>query len=132
MNAKKANNTNEKVRKLQRKGLISSDFIIGERQAKRQKAMQKMRDNIKGVFASRSMLLIDVQTMIETLNPKIRRMKNYYALKNAGKQLNKMDWYIVKKFTLLYNHKIQNKRRCAHISKVRRIIYRSGLRQFAA
>ena len=65
---------------MERKGLIFSDFIIVERQAKRQKAMQKMRDKIKGVFASRSMLLIDVQTMIETLNPKIRRMKNWQLI----------------------------------------------------
>ena len=97
-----------------------------------QKAMQKMRDNIKGVFASRSMLLMDLQTMIKILNPKITGMKNYYGLKNTGTQLNKMDWYIIKKFTLWYNYKTQNKKRYAHISKVRKIIYRNGLRRFAA
>lgn len=55
------------------------------------KAMQKMRDNIKNVFASRSMLLLDIQKMIEILNPKIIGMQNYYRLRNAGKQLNKVD-----------------------------------------
>ena len=64
------------------------------------KAMQKIRDNIKGVFASRSTLLLDAHKMIEILNPKIIGMKNYYGLNNAGKQLNKIDWYFIKKFTL--------------------------------
>jgi group II intron reverse transcriptase/maturase len=96
------------------------------------KAMQKMRDNIKGVFASRSTLLLDVQDMIGILNPKIIGMRNYYGLKNAGKQLNKMDWYIIKKFTLWYNYKTQRKRRYAGISKVREIIYKNGLQRLAA
>lgn len=95
------------------------------------KAMQKMRDNIKEVFASRSTLLLDVQKMIEILNPKIIGMRNYYGLKNAGKQLNKMDWYIIKKFTLWYNYKTQNRRRYAGISKVRQIIYNKGLQRLA-
>ena len=94
-----------------------------------QKAMQKMRNNIKGVFASRSTLLLDVQNIIKTLNPKIIGMRNYYGLKNAGKQLNKIDWYIIKKFTLWYNYKTQNKRRYAGISNVREIIYKNGLKK---
>lgn len=95
------------------------------------KAMQKMRNNIKEVFASRSTLLLDVQKMIEILNPKIIGMRNYYGLKNAGKQLNKMDWYIIKKFTLWYNYKTQNKRRYSAISKVRKVVYENGLQRFA-
>ena len=95
------------------------------------RAMQKMRNNIKGVFASRSTLLLDIQKMIEILNPKIVGMRNYYGSKNAGKQLNKMDWYIIKKFTLWYNYKTQNKRRYANISRVRRVIYDNGLQRFA-
>ena len=95
------------------------------------KAMQKMRDKIKGVFASRSTLLLDVQEMIKILNPKIIGMRNYYGLKNARKQLNKMDWYIIKKFTLWYNYKIQNGRRHSGISKVRKVIYENGLQRFA-
>lgn len=95
------------------------------------KAMQKMRDNIKSVFASRATLLLDIHKMIEILNPKIIGMRNYYGLKNAGKQLNKIDWYIIKKFTLWYNYKTQNKRRFAGISKVREIIYENGLQRLA-
>ncbi len=93
------------------------------------KAMQKMRDNIKGVFASRSTLLLDVQRMIEILNPKSVGMRTYYGLKNAGEQLNKMDWFIIKKFTLWYNYKTQNKRRYSGISKVRKVIYENGLQK---
>jgi group II intron reverse transcriptase/maturase len=95
------------------------------------KAMQKMRDNIKDVFASRSTLLLDVQEMIKILNPKIIGMRNYYGLKNAGKQLNTMDWYIIKKFTLWYNYKTQNKRRHSGISKVRKVINENGLQKLA-
>lgn len=95
------------------------------------KAMQKMRDNIKEVFASRSTLLLDVQKMIEILNPKIIGMRNYYGLKNAGKELNQMDWYITKKFTLWYNYKTQNERRYAGISKVRKMICGKGLQKLA-
>jgi RNA-directed DNA polymerase len=54
------------------------------------KAMQKMRDNIKSVFANRATLLLGVQDMIEILNPKIIEMRNYYGLKHAGKQLPKI------------------------------------------
>ena len=96
------------------------------------KAMQKMRDNIKGVFKSRATLLLDIKDIIEILNPKIVGMRNYYGLKNAGKQLNKIDWYIIKKFTLWYNYKTQNKRRYSQISKVREIIYKEGLKRLAA
>jgi RNA-directed DNA polymerase len=92
-----------------------------------QKAMQKMRDNIKVVFANRSTLLLDVQDIIKILNPKIIGMRNYYCLKNARVQLNKIDWYIIKKFTLWYNYKTQNRKRYAGISKVREIIYKNGL-----
>ncbi|WP_330371256.1 group II intron reverse transcriptase/maturase [Alkaliphilus transvaalensis] len=94
-----------------------------------QKAMQRMRGNIKRVFASRSTLLLDVQDMIKILNPKISGMRNYYGLKNAGKQLNKMEWYIIKKFTLWYNYKTQNKRRYAGNANVREIIYKNGLKK---
>lgn len=95
------------------------------------KAMQKMRDNIKMVFSSRAKLRLDIHKMIKILNPKIIGMRNYYGLKHAGERLNKMDWYIVKKFTLWYNYKTQNRRRYAGISKVRKIIYDNGLQKLA-
>jgi hypothetical protein len=96
------------------------------------KAMSKMRENIKGVFASRSTLLLDLNTMIKEINPKIVGMRNYYGLKNTGRQLNKIDWYIIKKFTLWYNYKKQKKRRYSGITKVREVIYKNGLQQLAS
>ena len=95
------------------------------------KAMRKMRENIKRVFASRSTLLLDVQVMIKELNPKIIGMRNYYGLKNAGKQLNKIDWYITKKFTIWYNQKTQKRRHFSQISKVRKLINERGLQKLA-
>jgi hypothetical protein len=70
--------------------------------------------------------------MIKELNPKIIGMRNYYGLKNAGKQLYKIDWYIIKKFTIWYNQKTQKRKRHSQISKVRKIIYERGLQKLAA
>lgn len=94
------------------------------------KAMGKMRENIRKVF-TRGRLPLDIKEMIKTLNPKIVGMRNYYGLKNAGKHLNTIDWYIVKKFTVWYNCKRKIKRRYAGISKVRKIIYEQGLQKLA-
>jgi RNA-directed DNA polymerase len=104
----------------------------GTHQFPSKKAMKKMRENIRNVFASRSTLLLDIQEMIRILNPIIIGMRNYYSLKNAGKQLNNIDWYIVKKFMIWYNRKKQKKRRHSQISKVRKVIYEKGLQKLAA
>jgi RNA-directed DNA polymerase len=95
------------------------------------KAMQKMRQNIKEVFANRARLTFDIQEMVKILNPKIIGMRNYYGLKNAGRQLNKIDWYIMTKFTLWYNHKKQRKPRHGYRSKVQEIIVQNGLQKLA-
>jgi len=95
------------------------------------KAMGKMRENIRKVFASRSTLLLDIKDMVKTLNPKIIGMRNYYGLKNAEKQLNKIDWYIIKKFTVWYNCKKKIKRHYSGLSNVRKTIYEQGLQRLA-
>ena len=95
------------------------------------KAMKKMRGRIWEVFASRSTLLLDMKDMIKTLNPKIIGWRNYYGLKNAGRQLNKIDWYLIQKFTIWYNNKVQNSRRLSGIQKVRRTVYEQGLKKIA-
>ncbi|HEX2925077.1 MAG TPA: reverse transcriptase domain-containing protein [Ruminiclostridium sp.] len=81
--------------------------------------------DIRGYFnnINHEKLMLDMPNMIEILNPKVIGMRNDYSLKNAGKQLNKIDWYIIKKFTLWYNYKTGNKRRYSGISKVRGMIY---------
>lgn len=94
------------------------------------KAMKKMRKNISEVFG-RSTLHLDIKDLIEILNPKIIGMRNYYGLKNAKKQLRKIDWYIVMKFAIWYNCKKQSNKRCADIRRVREIIYEQGLQKLA-
>ncbi|TJX16324.1 group II intron reverse transcriptase/maturase, partial [Tissierella creatinini] len=71
------------------------------------------------------------EDMIDILNPKVVGMRNYYGLKNAGKQLNKIDWFIIKKFTLWHNYRTQNNRRYSGISKVRQLTYGKGLKKLA-
>ena len=95
------------------------------------KAMQKMRQNIKDVFASRARLALDVKDMVKILNPKIIGMRNYYGLKNAGRQLNKIDWLIMTKFTIWYNHKKRRKPRHGYWSEVQKVIMQNGLRKLA-
>lgn len=96
------------------------------------KAMQKMRDNIKSVFAHRATLTLSIKEMVDILNPKIIGMRNYYGLIRAKTQLNKVDWYIIKKFILWYNYKTQNNKRYSQISVVRKLIYNEGLEKLVA
>jgi hypothetical protein len=94
------------------------------------KAMQKMKQNIKGVFTRRA-LFLDVRAIIKILNLKIVGMRNYYGLKNANKQLSKIDWYILNKFAVWYNHKKQRRPRHGHLSEVAKLIHDNGLQKLA-
>lgn len=38
--------------------------------------------------------------MNEIVNRRLVGFRNYYGLKHAGKQLNKIDWYVLEKFTV--------------------------------
>ncbi|AOY77507.1 group II intron reverse transcriptase/maturase [Clostridium formicaceticum] len=96
-----------------------------------QKAMKKMRQNIKQVFQSRATLLLDVKDLIEILNPKIVGMRNYYSLRFSYHELCKIDWYIKKKFTIWHNRKRQKSHRHCRIEKVCEIIYKQGLKRLA-
>ena len=95
------------------------------------KAMKKMRVTIKGVLASRSTLVLDAITLIETLNPKIRGWRNYYGVKTADKWLNKLDWYILMRFTIWWNKKRQRKRHLLGIKDVRQMSHKLGLLKLA-
>lgn len=64
-----------------------------------QKAMKKMRANIKEVFASLSKLLLSMEEMAKLLNPKIIGMRNYYARRFTRPWLWKIEKYINSKFT---------------------------------
>lgn len=92
-----------------------------------QKAMKKMRANIKAEFASPVRLRWSLQDMIKLLNPKIVGMRNYYNREFAQEKLWHIDRYVVQKFTKWYNSKRQRQHRLGNMDKIRELIYGSGL-----
>lgn len=95
------------------------------------KATRKMREVVKAVLASRTTLVLDVKTLIERLNPKIRGWRNYYGVKTAKKWLNKIDWYILLRFTIWWNKKRQKRRHLSGIKDVRQMSSKLGLLKLA-
>ncbi len=95
------------------------------------KAMNKMREAVRVVLASRTTLVLDAKTLIEKLNPKIRGWRNYYGVKTASKWLNKIDWYILLRFTIWWNKKRQKKRHLTGIKDVRQMSIKLGLLKLA-
>lgn len=96
------------------------------------KATKKMRETVKGELASRAVLCLDMKTLIENLNPKIRGWRNHYGVATAGKWLQKIDWYILLRFTIWWNKKHRKKRTFFGARKVRKMIYDCGLQTLAA
>jgi RNA-directed DNA polymerase len=92
-----------------------------------QKAMKKMRANIRAEFASPARLLWSLQDMIKLLNPKIVGMRNYYNREFSQEKLWHIDRYIVRKFTKWFNYKRQRQYRLGNMSKIRELICCSGL-----
>jgi len=96
------------------------------------KAMNKMRQNIRETFNGRANLWMHMKQMIDILNPKIIGMRNYYGRTMvARQQLTKMDYYLIIRFTIWYNHKKQAEKGHSEMSKVRGMIYKYGLQKFA-
>ena len=96
------------------------------------KAKAKMRENIRNAFSSRSMLLKSIDEMVKILNPKIVGMRNYYGLKNAKVQLNKIDFYILKKCVIWFNYKTQKNRKHANFKVIRQKFAVAGLKTLVA
>jgi RNA-directed DNA polymerase len=92
-----------------------------------QKAMTKMRANIKEVFSSPSKLLWSMEEMVKLLNPKIIGMRNYYARRFTRPWLWKIEKYINLKFTRWYNRKKQRNYRIGNAAKVRELTLQAGL-----
>ena len=82
------------------------------------KAMKNMKEKIKEVLGRRSNLKMDMYDLVQTMNKKIIGLKNYYNLKYADKQLNKIDWYIIQRFTIWYNNKKQRRPRHRGIKEI--------------
>ncbi len=68
------------------------------------KAMKSMRQKIKEVLSNRATLKMDMHDLVQIINRKVVGFRNYYNLKYAGKQLNKIGWYIIQRFTIGYNN----------------------------
>ena len=96
------------------------------------KAMKKMRQSVRELLGNRSTLKQDMKELIEVLNRKIVGWKNYYGLIYAKAKLNQIDWYIINRFALWYNHKHQRKKRHKRRPKIYRNIYGLGLKKLAA
>ena len=82
---------------------------------------------IKDILNQRSSLYQDIKEMIKTINRRLVGFKNYYGLKNAGKQLKKLDWYVLEKFTIWYNHKRQIRPRRRGIKQMYALLKREGI-----
>lgn len=95
------------------------------------RAMKKMRQDVKAVLAKRSALPLDIQTLIDKLNPMIRGWRNYYGVKTAVRWLNKIDWYILLRFTLWWNKKRRRRSHLSNLRGVRALIYANGLLKLA-
>ena len=91
------------------------------------KAMKSMRSKIKDILNKRSSLYQDIKEMIKIINRRLVGFKNYYGLKYAGKQLNKLDWYVLEKFTVWYNHKRQIRPRRKGIKQMYTLLKREGI-----
>ena len=69
--------------------------------------------------------------MIKIVNRRLVGFRNYYDLKHAGKQLNKIDWYVLEKFTIWNNHKRQRRPRRRGIKEMYKLLRNEGLVKLA-
>lgn len=97
-----------------------------------QKAMKSMRDKVRKVLNSRATLKMDMYDLVQKMNKKIVGLRNYYNLKYAGKQLNKIDCYIIQKFTIWYNNKKQRKPPHRGLREVMNILNEMGLKKLSS
>lgn len=82
------------------------------------KSMKNMRMKLKEVLNNRATLKNDIKEMVKIINRRLRGFKNYYGLKYANKQLNKIDWYVIEKFTIWNNNKRQIRPRRRGITQI--------------
>jgi RNA-directed DNA polymerase len=94
-----------------------------------EKAMKKMRTQVKEVTAPRNRLMWSLNDMVKVLNPKIQGWRNYYAAIDPGISngfLCKIDWYIHKRLALFWNKK--HKRRKSRYNNFNRTLSFTGLK----
>jgi len=96
------------------------------------KAMMKMRESVRTLLTNPVMLGMDMRSIIDKLNPKIRGWKNYYGLKTARKWLYKISQYILRSLTRWWNKKRQHRKYLAGINVVYQLVIKLGLVNIAA
>lgn len=92
------------------------------------KAIKKMYQKIKKEIGTPSSISQDLEDLIKILNRKIIGWRNYYGLKRARNTLNKVDNYIILRFTIWWNRKRQKRHRLSEMTKIRRILRDKGLK----
>lgn len=98
-------------------------------QVPNKRAMESMRDKIKVVLANRATLKMDMYDLVEIMNRKIIGFRNYYNIRYSERQLSKIDWYIIQRFTIWYNNKKQIRRKFKGIKEVRNKLNKMGIKK---
>ena len=101
--------------------------VSKSKKEKIEKDIKSMRGKIKEILNRRSSLYQDIKEIIKIINRRLVGFKNYYRLKNAGKQLNKLDGYVLEKFTRWYNHKRQIRPRRRGIKQMYSLLKKEGI-----
>lgn len=91
------------------------------------KAMQSMRDTIKGVVGNRSTLKDSLENMVKVLNRKLQGFKNYYRLKYVNSRLRQIDWFVQVKLTRWYNYKRQNSSKTKGLAEMGNLLSKMGI-----
>jgi RNA-directed DNA polymerase len=91
------------------------------------KAMKKIREKIRETLGPRHTLPLDLKTLVDRMNPKIRGWRNYFSTNISLKWLAQLDWYILKKFTIWYNKKHKSRRHLRDLAKVNTSLKTYGL-----
>lgn len=91
------------------------------------KAEQRIRDVVRESLAPPAARVSSVESHIEYLNPKIRGWRNYYATPYGGKNLRKLDWYIINRFCMWYSKKTDKAVSVKRRRKLEQILQLQGL-----
>ena len=107
-------------------------WMYGFYQHPSKKAMNKMRERIRLEIGTRGVLARTANELVKRMNPILSGWRNYYGLKSARKWLNRLDGYILMRFTIWYNKKKQRPRHYSEMERVAKILQICKLRMLAA
>ena len=107
-------------------------WMYGFYQHPSKKAMNKMRERIRLEIGTRGVLARTANELVKRMNPILSGWRNYYGLKSARKWLNRLDGYILMRFTIWYNKKKQKPRHYSEMERVAKILQICKLRMLAA